>query len=234
MRIDENCKFPDHPANTECMYNGHTWNGDTGHLLDIQINGEKDRAKFKLHKSWSEGGDWLPYYIVVDSHPQGTANAMGVIWVPKHQFLGTTAVPLVQFIAGHRLHDSYPPTPDDGFGLMGGGPLGGQIGLPSYFMPGDDYSPAWHIGFAHWNHEAKEVVRSLDHLVSLRDEGHLTIHEFPPVDLSATNVYDFVKPMPVHVVNCPTPITLDYLIHVARGFEDAYADSVGVSGQSGN
>jgi hypothetical protein len=83
---DETCSFLDHPPNTKCMYNGHTWGVDTGHMLDIQINGEKDRTKFKLHKSWAEGGDYLPYYIVVDSHPQGAANAMGVIWVPKHQF----------------------------------------------------------------------------------------------------------------------------------------------------
>lgn len=234
LRIDETCSFPDYPANTNCMYNGHTWNVDTGHMLDIEINGENGRAKFKLHKSWSEGGSYCPYYIVVDSHPQGTANAMGIIWVPKHEFLSTTAVPLVQFIPGHKLDKSYPPTPSDEFGLMGGGPLGGQIGLPSYFMPGEDYSPAWHIGFAHWNHNATEVIKSLDRLLCLKDEEHLTIHEFPPVDLSATNVYDFLNPKPVHVVNCPTTITIDMLIHVARGFEDAYADSVRLSGQSGN
>jgi hypothetical protein len=232
LRIDKTCSFPDHPANTNCMYNGHTWGVDTGHLLDIKINGHKKRAKFKLHKSWAEGGDYLPYYIVVDSHPQGTANAMGVIWVPKHQFMGTTAVPLVQFIPGHKLRDSYPPTPDDDFGLMGGGPLGGQIGLPSYFMPGEAYSPAWHIGFAHWNHKATEVIKSLDRLLCLKDEGNLTIQEFPPVGIS--DVYDFQNPKPVHVVNCPTTITIDTLIHVARHFEDAYADSVGKSGQSGN
>ena len=42
-------------------------------------------------------------------------------------------------------------------------------------------SPAWHIGFAHWNGPATEVVKGLDRVEQLRAEGKLTITELPPV-----------------------------------------------------
>ena len=118
---------------------------------------------------------------------------------------------------GFRLHESYPPTPEDGYGLYGGGPLGGQIGLPSYFMPGEKYSPAWHIGFAHWNENATEVVKGIDRVKQLRKEGKLIITEFPPPVV--VDDFDFANLNSPHVVNCPTPITIDWVIHVARKHE---------------
>ena len=210
----------------------------------------------KLHKSWTEGGDYLPYYIVVDSYPAGPANNMGVIYVPKHEHIGTTAVPLVQFLppvpmstpyspffnpldpaAGHPLgkgtgdpdgpaFTAYPPTsgpaPFTGGefivhpNLRGGGPLGGQIGLPSYFMPEDDYSPVWHIGFTHWvDPSAVKVVKSLDELKELRAAGKLMIHEWPGVRVFE-NDFDFENPASPHVVNCPTPVTIDFVVHRAN------------------
>ena len=99
---------------------------------------------------------------------------MGVPNVPKHQFLANNAVPLVQFVPGRRIDPTYPPMPwpgvtdggegglADGWGIRdGGGPFGSQIGLPSYFMPEDDYSPMWHIGFAHWLKPADRVIKGL-------------------------------------------------------------------------
>lgn len=219
LRIDESCTaFPDLPGNTTCMYNGATFGGftDSGHVLAIDTEGANPTATLKLHKSWSEGGDYLPYYIVVDSFPAGPANNMGVIAVNKHAFLTKHAVPLIQFMPPERLNTSYPPTPADNNGLKGGGPLGGQIGVPSYFMPAQDYSPMWHIGFAHWLEPATEVVKSLDRIKELRAAGKLEVVEWPAAGNVGTNGYNFTNLASPHVVNCPTPITLDGSIHAVR------------------
>ena len=92
--------------------------------------------------------------------------------------------------------------------------MGGQIGLPTYFMPGEDFSPMWHIGFAHWLQPATEVVKSLERVKELRAEGKLEINEFPPPAVGFDN-YDFESLTSVHIVNCPTPITLDIAVHRA-------------------
>jgi FtsP/CotA-like multicopper oxidase with cupredoxin domain len=215
-RIDETCvSFPDQPPNTSCMYNGNTWGGlhDSGHMLALEMDGANPYASYKLHKSWSAEGDYLPYYVVFDSWPKGPANAMGVPYVPKHKFLNQAAVPLIQFLPAERLRPTYPAT-IEGFGLIGGGPFGSQVGVPSYFMPEDGYSPMWHIGFARWLEEADQVVKGLDSLKQLRADGRLQIMELPPTRDS--NDYDFENPWPVHIVNCPTPMTVDSAIHRAR------------------
>ncbi len=215
LRIDPDCNFPDDPPNTNCMYNGRIWGENSAHALEIVTTGQQPFARMKLHKSWTEGGDYLPYYVVVDSYPAGPANNMGVIYTPKHQFLAQVAVPLVQFLPNEKLNDSYPPTPSDQMGLRGGGPLGGQIGLPSYFMPEDDYSPMWHIGFAHWQEPADRVVKSILELKQLRELGKIQIHEWPAIRVGE-NDYDFDSLTPPHVVNCPTPITIDGAMHKAN------------------
>jgi len=218
-RIDMTCvAFPDQPPNTTCMYNGNTWGGqfDSGHMLALDVDADPPYASYKLHKSWSAAGDYLPYYVVLDSWPAGPANAMGVPYVPKHKFLSQAAVPLVQFLPAERLRETYPPT-IEGFGLIGGGPFGSQVGVPSYFMPEDDYSPMWHIGFARWLQEADEVVKGLDQLKQLRADGKVQIMELPPIRDS--NDYDFENPWPVHVVNCPTPMTVDSALHLARALD---------------
>jgi hypothetical protein len=218
MRVDKSCVgFPDDPPNTACPYNGNAWGGldESGHALEIKTQGDSPYVKLKIHKSWAEDGDYLPYYIVLDSFPAGPANAMGVPYVPKHEFLAQVAVPLVQFLPPAPIRPSYPGTPSDGFGLLGGGPLGGQIGTPSYFMPEADYSPMWHIGFAHWLQPATEVIKSLDRLKELREDGFLEINEFPPPAVGPDN-YDFNNPNSPHVVNCPVPVTIDRALHDAR------------------
>ena len=225
LRVDENCvAFPDNPANTSCKYNGNVWSGDTGHAIEINTETSEPYVRMKLHKSWTEDGDYLPYYIVVDTYPAGPANAMGIVYVPKHQFLGATAVPLVQFMPPEPFHESYPRTAPVEGALWGGGPLGGQIGLPSYFMPEDDYSPMWHIGFAHWNGVSADevkVVKSLKELKHLREEGKIMIGEFPPPPNQGKDNYDFDSLNPPHVVNCPTPVTIDFALHRARKLENA-------------
>jgi len=248
-RVDEHClSLPDNPANTACAYNGLEWGraDKSGHVIDLDTSADVPYVTLKLHKSWTEGGDYLPYYIVVDTWPAGPARAMGVPNVPKHQHLGTVAVPLVQFVPGTRLHESYPPMPQPattdggegglpgGFGISGGGgPFGSQIGIPSYFMPEAKYSPMWHIGFAHWLEPHDRVVKGLTELKQLRAEGKLEILELPAppaiaagdnsADLDGDGIgdirvdnYKFVNPTPPHVVNCPTPITLDRGVHRAR------------------
>jgi FtsP/CotA-like multicopper oxidase with cupredoxin domain len=233
-RIDLSCvSFPDNPPNTTCAYNGLEWGraDKSGHVIELDTDADPPYVTLKLHKSWSEGGDYLPYYIVVDTWPAGPGRAMGVPNVPKHQFLANTAVPLVQFVPPARFHPSFPPMPNwddpdlgDGNGLVGGGPFGSQIGLPSYFMPEDDYSPMWHIGFAHWLEPADRVVKGFKELKELRADGKLEILEFPAPprirggDLTGIRVddYDFENPNSPHVVNCPTPVTLDGAIHRAR------------------
>ncbi len=219
-RIDESCvAFPDDPPNTTCPYNGDEWGflHASGHVVELVTEGDKPYVTLKLHKSWAGEGDYVPYYIVVDTYPFGPSQAMGVPYVPKHQHLADAAVPLIQFLPGQPIRESYPDTVADGNGLFGGGPFGGQIGIPSYFMPEDDYSPMWHIGFAHWFEPASEVVKGLEHVKELRAEGKLEIIELPPTN-TGTDDYDFESLTPVHVVNCPTPITLDTAIHRARNF----------------
>lgn len=217
MRIDQSCvAFPDDPPNTQCPYNGAMWADPTysGHALAIDIASERPTVTLKLHKSW-HSDEYLPYYIVVDTYPAGPANGMGIPYVPKHRHLANVAVPLVQFLPPEPLNSTYPPTPADGMGLVGGGPLGGQIGLPSYFMPGEDFSPMWHIGFAHWLRPADQVVKSLDQVQELRRQGLLEVLEFPaPANIGQDN-YLFQNTFPPHVVNCPTPITLDMALHRA-------------------
>lgn len=225
-RIDETCvAFPDQPGNTTCMYNGNTWGDlhDSGHMLALNVDAEVPYASYKLHKSWSAEGDYLPYYVVLDSWPAGPANAMGVPYVPKHQFLADAAVPLVQFLPATRLRPTYPPTygslpGQDGFGLSGGGPFGSQVGVPSYFMPEDDYSPMWHIGFARWKQEPTQVVKGINSLQTLRADGLLEILELPPTNTGADD-YDFDHLLPKHIVNCPTPMTVDSAIHRARSLD---------------
>ncbi|MCP4246312.1 MAG: hypothetical protein GY778_04615, partial [bacterium] len=228
MRIDHSCVgFPDNPPNTSCMYNGSTWGGDptnSGHALAIDTTGPDPYVTIKAHKSWFGGEfggpEYLPYYVVVDAFPAGPANNMGIPYVPKHEFLGTTSVPLIQFVPPAPLNETYPPTVADGYNLAGGGPLGGQIGLPSYFMPGEDFNPMWHIGFAHWLMPAEEVVKSLDRVKELRAEGKVEIMEWPAINVNSPdpevrNGYLFKNPFPPHVVNCPTPVTLDSAVHRA-------------------
>jgi FtsP/CotA-like multicopper oxidase with cupredoxin domain len=218
-RIDQSCVgFPDLPANSSCFYNGAEWGGlnASGHVVELDTQGPNPHVTFKLHKSWSGEGDYLPYYIVLDTFPFGPSRAMGVPYVPKHAFMAGAAVPLIQFLPPAPIQPTYPPTPADGFGLLGGGPFGSQVGVPSYFMPEDDYSPMWHIGFAHWLEPATEVVKGLERIKALRAEGRMEVVEFPPPPNVGSNNYDFVSLTPPHVVNCPTPMTVDRVIHDAR------------------
>ena len=221
-RIDKSCVgFPDMPANTSCLYNGAVWGGldASGHVVELVTTGPNPHVTFKLHKSWSGEGDYLPYYIVLDTFPFGPSKAMGVPYVPKHQFLAGAAVPLIQFLPPAPIRPSYPPTPADGFGVLGGGPFGSQVGVPSYFMPEDDYSPMWHIGFAHWLEPASKVVKGLDEIKELRAEGKMEVLEFPPPPNIGLNNYDFNNLNSPHVVNCPTPMTIDAAIHRVRAMD---------------
>ena len=225
-RLDKSCVgFPDLPANTKCLYNGEVWGGlnASGHVVAMDTESETPTVTFKLHKSWSGEGDYLPYYIVLDTFPFGPAKAMGVPYVPKHKFLADAAVPLIQFIPPAPIRPSYPPTPADGFGVLGGGPFGSQVGVPSYFMPEDDYSPMWHIGFAHWLEPATDndgVVKGLERIKELRAEGKLEVLEFPPPPNIGLDNYDFENLNSPHVVNCPTPVTIDKAIHDARNLNN--------------
>jgi hypothetical protein len=239
-RTDRSCvSFPDDPPNTTCAYNGTAWGryNNSGHVVEMNTEANPPYVTLKLHKSWAGDGYYIPYYVVVDTFPAPPARAMGVPYVPKHEFLGNTAVPLVQWMPGKSIHPTFPPMPQPatadggeggragGDGLSnGGGPFGSQIGLPSYFMPEDDYSPMWHIGFAHWLEPHDRVVKGFKELKQLREDGRLEILEWPAPprvaegDNTGVRVddYDFANPNSPHVVNCPTPITLDIAIHRAR------------------
>ena len=83
-------------------------------------------------------------------------------------------------------------------------------------MPEDDYSPMWHIGFAHWiDDTAVKVLKGIEELKYLRGEGKLMIHEWPGIRVGE-NDYDFDNPTPPHVVNCPVPVTIDSAVHRAN------------------
>ena len=191
-------------------------------MVELVTDGPNPHVTMKLHKSWSAEGDYLPYYIVLDTYPFGPSRAMGVPYVPKHKFLAGAAVPLIQFLPPAPIRPSYPPTPSDGNGILGGGPFGSQVGIPSYFMPEDDYSPMWHIGFAHWLTLATDsvgVVKGLKQLKQLRSEDVIEVIEWPPAVAApniGTNNYDFDNLNSPHVVTCPTPMTVDSAIHRVR------------------
>ena len=77
----------------------------------------------------------------------------------------------------------------------------------------------WHIGFAHWLTPATDsvgVVKGLDTIKLLREQGKLEVLEFPPPPNVGSNNYDFNNLTSPHVVNCPTPMTIDKVIHDAR------------------
>jgi FtsP/CotA-like multicopper oxidase with cupredoxin domain len=218
-RIDKSCvSFPDDPPNTTCFYNGQFWGAldASGHVLELDTTSANPHVTFKLHKSWSGEGDYLPYYIVLDTFPFPPSRAMGVPYVPKHKFLADAAVPLIQFLPGHPIDPSYPPTPSDENGLYGGGPFGSQVGGPPYFMPEDDYSPMWHIGFAHWLEPADKVLKGLEEIKEMRAQGKIEVLEWPPPPNVGKDNYDFENLLSPHVVNCPTPMTMDAAIHEAR------------------
>ncbi|MCP4993493.1 MAG: hypothetical protein GY934_06870, partial [Gammaproteobacteria bacterium] len=83
LRIDVNCdpndptSFPDDPPNTTCRYNGDNWGLDSAHSLEINTTDPEPYVRMKLHKSWANNGDYLPYYVIADSFPEGPANNMG-------------------------------------------------------------------------------------------------------------------------------------------------------------
>ena len=260
LRVDVNCapdseNFPDDPPNTRCRYNGENWGVDSAHALDINTTVVPYYVKMKGHKSWVgdlSGGDYQPYYLVVDSFPAGPANNMGVPYVPKHAFLGSSAVPLVQFMPPAPLSGGFPPAISNTNNVGGGGPMGGQIGLPTYFMPEDNYTPFWHIGFTNWLVDPLtdpevvasgdgRVIKGIERLKQLRADGKIEIREWPmfaavdtPGDpdldgngigdvsgLPRTNSYRFEHPAAPHVVNCPTPVTIDFVVHGANKMDKA-------------
>ncbi|TPV92602.1 MAG: hypothetical protein B7733_24930 [Myxococcales bacterium FL481] len=224
LRIDTHCTFPDNPASQNCRYQGKDLGTTTaGQIVALDL-GADPTVTFKLHKAWFNQ-EYLPYYTITDAWPCGPANGMGVICVPKHAALATAARPLIQFLPQTAFvnrsdpHDGtgFPPT-QVAFNVDGGGPLGGQPGVPSYFMPGPDYSPLWHIGFSRWNeaHPDMEQVTSYEELLAMWDDGRVSIFEFPPspdriggITAPQTGDYDLESPTPAHVVNCPVPATLD-------------------------
>lgn len=218
LRVDVNCNLPDYPVSTSCKYNGNIWTQDTGQVIQYNLEDDPPTVSVKIHKAYSDEGDYFPYYIVTDAFPSGPANGMGVISVNKHAFLGAAAVPLIQFLPPRPMGPLYPPTENDGFGLWGGGPMGGQIGIPSYFMPGELYSPFWHIGFTHWKKRADRVVTGFETLKYLREIGELEIREFPAAPAGRENLddYDFENLNSPHVVNCPVPVTIDTITLLAR------------------
>ena len=55
-----------------------------------------------------------------------------------------------------------------------------------------------------------------DRIKELRAEGKLEVLEFPPPPNIGTNNYNFENLASPHVVNCPTPMTVDRAIHEAR------------------
>ena len=48
-----------------------------------------------------------------------------------------------------------------------------------------------------------------------RKEGKLMIHEWPGIRIFQDD-YDFESTAPPHVVNCPTPVTIDQVVHRAN------------------
>jgi FtsP/CotA-like multicopper oxidase with cupredoxin domain len=233
-RIDESCvSFPEIPWSNPktCAYVGADWGAlhASGQVIALDTDGPDPYVTFKLHKAWAAEADYLPYYIVLDTFAtgpdgitpaHGPAKAMGVPFVPKHKYLGSAGIPLVQFVPPTSLYPGKTPSNPLGFGLEGGGPIGGQVGVPAYFMPEDEYSPMWHIGFARWLEPATEVVKGFSRLKELRAEGRLEIVEFPPPPNFGSDNFNFDHQNSAgdarHIVNCPTTMTIDAAVHQAR------------------
>ena len=62
------------------------------------------------------------------------------------------------------------------------------------------------------------VVKGLEELKALREEGKVKIHEWPaaaPFRIGS-NDFNFENLNSPHVVNCPTPVTIDVSLHRSR------------------
>jgi hypothetical protein len=65
----------------------------------------------------------------------------------------------------------------------------------------------------------------LKQLKQLRAEGKLEVNEWPAAGGNiGTNNYNFENLESPHVVNCPTPFTIDSAIHRARQLESLATD----------
>lgn len=221
LRVDVNCRLPDFPPSTSCPYMGEIWGVNTGQVISYNVEASPPTVTMKVNKGYTDDGDYFPYYLVLDTFPDTASNNMGVTFVSKHRNLGKAAIPLVQWLPPKPIHPSFPATEPDGHNVAGGGPIGGQVGIPNYFMPGDFYSPFWHIGFAHWTERAWQSIKGIDTLKEFRARGLIEIREFPPAPEfhESLDDYNFDADFSPLVVNCPVPFTIDTLILNARHFE---------------
>lgn len=104
-----------------------------GQVLDIDI--DNMLVTFVAHKGFAPDGSTI-YYIATDASSEDTANALGVIYVPKVQdtLVSSAASDLYVFTNG----------------IKGTGPMGFQASIGSTNAGDQYYSPLWRIQAVTW------------------------------------------------------------------------------------
>ncbi len=128
-----------------------------GQVLDIDLQNMK--VTFVAHRGFAPNGDTI-YYIATDASSKDTANALGVIYVPRIQ----------ETISTPSSSDLYVFTN----GLEGNGPLGFQASIGSTTVGDMFYSPLWRIQTATWDdpHSA-DFVKTAGEISEAASQGKL-------------------------------------------------------------
>ena len=137
---------------------------------------EEMTVTFIAHRGWGPDGRTI-YYIVTDATPSGTAEMMGVTYVPTLENLITNsaAVDLFQFKNG----------------IIGSGPLGFQPGIAAAAAGDETYSPMWRIYMVEWNEpENASILETKNDIDSFQEGGLVTVSLARPMNSD-------------HIVNCP-------------------------------
>ncbi len=128
-----------------------------GQVLNIDLDHMK--VTFVAHRGFAPNGDTI-YYIATDTSSKDTADALGVIHVPRIQETISTA----------SSSDLYVFTN----GLEGNGPLGFQASIGSTTVGDKFYSPLWRIQTATWdNPDSADFLKTVEEITQAASRGKL-------------------------------------------------------------
>ncbi len=126
----------------------------------LEIDTDNMMVTFVAHRGFAPDGSMI-YYIATDASSQDTANALGVIYVPKVQnaLVSSAASDLYVFTNG----------------ITGTGPMGFQASIGSTNAGDEYYSPLWRIQAAAWKDPNNvSFLTTTSEITEYASEGRLT------------------------------------------------------------